>query len=554
MTSSRPGCAPTVPQWDASRQRLVSETRAVMEQLHEHMDGNFRAYEHDFASLAAEGDVDNFWMLWSMQVEAAFLELLTGPFGTQEYTDELLRKCSGRGSMKVVTRTLGRTRLDCSNLPALNPPSLTRLRKQLRRIEQLQGAVRTRLPLVPVTASGHSWWSCDMRTTWQRFYRCTSDADDRSWLPRAWHLIVRIRDATDPPAGQLCALSLLRQHMRSSLQQLEAADRAARRRAPVSGPASKGDVFARLRDDCPQPLRCVRDPVSGQVVAEHERVDAITRAAWTGIYEGQQHTPRRELLQRFFAEYGPDAYEQADEEPIAPITGADVHEACQRAAKTAGGVGGWTPADWHMLSSEACAALALLLNNVEGTGRWPASLRTGRLAFLAKEGGDPLDPLCYRVLTILPNLYRRWASLRLRQLREWVLRWAPDECFAGVPGKGAADAWWAEGAELEVLRLSGVPYVGGMVDLVKCFDTIPRDIVYALLLRAGLPRGILRAYRSYLEGLQVLNTLEGGVGREFTKECGLPQGDPWSMAMISLLVRPWLLRLKRLQVVPRAPG
>ena len=57
--------------------------------------------------------------------------------------------------------------------------------------------------------------------------------------------------------------------------------------------------------------------------------------------------------------------------------------------------------------------------------------------------------MAYRILLLLPNLYRRWAMLRLRDLRPWVETWSVPEMFAGIPGKGAEDAWWHLALRLE---------------------------------------------------------------------------------------------------------
>ena len=40
-------------------------------------------------------------------------------------------------------------------------------------------------------------------------------------------------------------------------------------------------------------------------------------------------------------------------------------------------------------------------------------------------------------------------------------------------------------------------------------------------------------------------------GKPFVKERSLPQGDPWSMMMLALMLRPGMLLLRHLEVVPR---
>ena len=43
-----------------------------------------------------------------------------------------------------------------------------------------------------------------------------------------------------------------------------------------------------------------------------------------------------------------------------------------------------------------------------------------RAAFLAKDNEAKENCMNYRILTIMPLFYRRWAALRLRSLDPWV--------------------------------------------------------------------------------------------------------------------------------------
>ena len=63
--------------------------------------------------------------------------------------------------------------------------------------------------------------------------------------------------------------------------------------------------------------------------------------------------------------------------------------------------------------------LAVLLELVETTGVWPQGLLDAFIAMIPKADGDS-TPLGQRPLSVLPVVYRLWAPLRLRHLREWV--------------------------------------------------------------------------------------------------------------------------------------
>jgi hypothetical protein len=55
-----------------------------------------------------------------------------------------------------------------------------------------------------------------------------------------------------------------------------------------------------------------------------------------------------------------------------------------------------------------------------------------------------------------------------------------------------------------------------------------------------------------LDNLTVYNVLAGHIGRPHHHPCGLPQGCPFSMMVLSLILRPWILKCRELQVKPRA--
>ena len=47
-------------------------------------------------------------------------------------------------------------------------------------------------------------------------------------------------------------------------------------------------------------------------------------------------------------------------------------------------------------------------NLIEEGAEWPTQMRAARAALLAKDQGDPRDPMKQRVLLMLPAVYRRW--------------------------------------------------------------------------------------------------------------------------------------------------
>ena len=105
--------------------------------------------------------------------------------------------------------------------------------------------------------------------------------------------------------------------------------------------------------------------------------------------------------------------------------------------------------------------LADLFNDVERGAPWPEQFTNARVAFLATDPNDELNPLAYRVLLMLAALYRLWSKSRLRHLQPWIAEWCLDEMYACVGGKGLRmerslaethGVWGAKSCEVSRIR------------------------------------------------------------------------------------------------------
>ena len=109
------------------------------------------------------------------------------------------------------------------------------------------------------------------------------------------------------------------------------------------------------------------------------------------------------------------------------ITAWRLFEVLIHAANTAGGMDNWLPAKMKLLTLHACQILADILNMAEHFGKWPNGQNKGILAFLSKDPDKPHGPLAYRLLTLLPCLYRHWATMRLEDMHLWIQTWAENQ-------------------------------------------------------------------------------------------------------------------------------
>ena len=97
--------------------------------------------------------------------------------------------------------------------------------------------------------------------------------------------------------------------------------------------------------------------------------------------------------------------------------------------------------------------------------------------------------LCHRPLSVLPVVYRVWASVRMLQLEDWFRSWVPDSVFSVGCGRSSVEAWYTTALDIEEV-LSGVADSDVhlfVADVIKSFDTVDRGILDNVLSSLGFP-------------------------------------------------------------------
>ena len=87
--------------------------------------------------------------------------------------------------------------------------------------------------------------------------------------------------------------------------------------------------------------------------------------------------------------------------------------------------------------------------------------------------------------------------------------------------------------------------------MFKCFDQINRELLYAVAKEAGMPPRILDTYFRYINDINVRFQVGQRIGPGHKDRCSIPQGCPYSMGMIALLMVPWVNLIKEVGVEPR---
>ena len=180
------------------------------------------------------------------------------------------------------------------------------------------------------------------------------------------------------------------------------------------------------------------------------------------------------------------------------IMGRDLQEVARPKKSTDGGLVGWAWNETKALPLLWFSGLAILLELVETTEVWPQGLLDAFIAMIPKADGDS-TPLGQRPLSVLPVVYRLWASLRLGHLREWVEGWLPASVFSLGNGLSSVEAWFSTALDIEeVLSGTGGDQLLVMVaDVTKSFDTVDRSILDCALSRLGLPDWFRKVHLSF---------------------------------------------------------
>ena len=193
-----------------------------------------------------------------------------------------------------------------------------------------------------------------------------------------------------------------------------------------------------------------------------------------------------------------------------------------RKSVTAGSLDGWGWRELKALPVSWFDELARVLTVVEDTGVWPDGLLDAYIAMIPKTDGDA-TPLGQRPLSVLPVVYRIWASARMGQLEGWFRSWVLDSVFSAGGGRGSVEAWYTSALDIEeVLSGAADSHVHLFVaDVVKSIDTVDRGILDRVLSSLGLSGWFRHAFLSTHVRLRF--KLASGLGQPWTRDGGIPQ-------------------------------
>ena len=186
-------------------------------------------------------------------------------------------------------------------------------------------------------------------------------------------------------------------------------------------------------------------PGGSGVLSDPSRIDEEFRKAWLPYF---CRSGQREASLEEFDDEVEGWLPWLPEVSLPCLTGQMLADVVQHKGATAGSLDGWGWRELKVLPVSWSDGLARILTKVEDTGVWPDGLLDSYIAMIPKTDGDA-TPLGQRPLSVLPVVYRIWASTHMRQLGDWFKSWVPDSVFSAGGGRGSVEAWYTSSLDIE---------------------------------------------------------------------------------------------------------
>eukprot|EP00438_Fugacium_kawagutii_P007075 Skav214266 [mRNA] locus=scaffold642:431:4159:- [translate_table: standard] len=212
--------------------------------------------------------------------------------------------------------------------------------------------------------------------------------------------------------------------------------------------------------------------------------------------------------------------------------------------KSARGSCGYTPRELVMMPSTLTQWILDMLALVEDAyAQWPAPLMIARVVMLAKGDTPPDHPLHTRPITITSRLYRTWARYRALQVINILAHRLPPSVAGSMAGVSADLMAAALLDRIETAHICDAPVLGCTVDLVKCYNMVPRQPILLAMAEMGIPIPYLTALESMFVNLQRVLEISGQIGDPQRSTTGIPEGCCFSivaMMTLSVWIHMWL--------------
>ncbi|CAE8653111.1 unnamed protein product [Polarella glacialis] len=232
----------------------------------------------------------------------------------------------------------------------------------------------------------------------------------------------------------------------------------------------------------------------------------------------------------------------------AHVSATELAREAKKQAGAAASVDGWSGDEVVSFSIEIWEAVAAMFRDCERLGLAPEDLANARQAHIPKEGKDvretdgALHAAAMRPITVLSALWRVWGRARLRNsdTAEWLESWLQPEICGGRRNVDALSS------VIQLLEAACDNKFIATFDYSLAFDFTSPKLAAEIFEWLGMPIGtanlILSVWESQRRVLQYAG--EANTNPEEVKT-SLPQGDPWSLIAMAVVLLLPLLDLRR---------
>ena len=226
-----------------------------------------------------------------------------------------------------------------------------------------------------------------------------------------------------------------------------------------------------------------------------------------------------------------------DHEPmkLEPISVEEWRHAVRKnPSKAAVGPDGVSRSDLLRLPDHLVRAMISIYSEAEASGRWPKQMVLGVVSALAKTP-DASRVGQYRPITVFSISYRVWTSIRARQVLQYLKNIVPADLVGGMPKKGASSIWWELQNQIEEALCNEDELAGITLDVSKAFNNLPRIPVFALAIKVGLPRALVKAWNGATCACVRRFRVRGSLGPPLIACTGFAEGDAMSVIAMCLV-------------------
>lgn len=183
-----------------------------------------------------------------------------------------------------------------------------------------------------------------------------------------------------------------------------------------------------------------------------------------------------------------------------------------------------------------------MIEAVEKGAAWPSQAVTGMIAALAKVPSARTTSQ-YRPITIFSLVYRIWSSIRAKQCLKFLLSIVPATQLGNMPSRSPKHMWYHIQEVIEHAHATDLEVAGCVIDIVKCFNALPRQPLLDIAAHIGIPPCVLKPWEKALAMFQRRFQVRGCTGEALHSNCGFPEGCGLStvaMAICNLTSDVWM--------------